>query len=411
MGNAKRRRRRRRQNHGWLGIGIRWIQGHKAGLLRPCAYKSKLTALPERKLPMKERGITIQDVARASNVSPTTISNFLNGRHKEMRAETFDRISKTIEQLGYTPNRAARQLKTGQSSTLGLLLPTVVNPYFAELVVAIDSVAQENGFHVILCNTQRHAQREIDMVLELLASGVKGILASSVLQNTKTMKTLIKRGVAFVLFEAQTRTSSMDQVDIVSMDNEATTRKAVDYLASLGHRSIAYVTATPLTPHRQLRMDGYTAAMRDHSLDTPYILKDEDIAASFSPHNDRYLAQFGQKAACHLIKQTPRPTAVITLNDQVALGMMFSFIEHGLKIPEDISIIGIDDTQLSSFVYPTLTSVRQPYQQIAQTAVELVRKRLVDPERIGSTVLLEPTLICRGSTARIDRIIPNRGMI
>jgi DNA-binding LacI/PurR family transcriptional regulator len=129
-------------------------------------------------------GCTIQDVAREAGVSTTSVSNYLNGRMGEMGQETRKRIAGTIKKLSFTPNSAARQLKTGKAPILGLLVPSVVNPYFAELAVALDAAAQKSGFRVVLCNTQRQPERELAFVRELVAYGVRGILAASVVDET-----------------------------------------------------------------------------------------------------------------------------------------------------------------------------------------------------------------------------------
>lgn len=347
---------------------------------------------------MSKRKVTIKDVARVCQVSPTTISNYLNGRYDEMRPDTLDQIRKAIRELGYLPNSAARQLKTGQTSMLGLLIPSVANPYYGELAVAIDHEAQERGFRVILCNTLRQPEREMMLVNELLASGVKGILASSVLQNTRTMHTLIKRGVAFILFEAQEKFAGMNHVDIISMDNLLAVNMAVNHLVSLGHSLIAYATATPLTPHRMIRINSYLNTLKSHGIQQHLIITDTAVCAGASAINDQELTIFGHLAAHHIMTLSPRPSAIVALNDQIALGMMFAFLELGIKIPEEISIVGIDDIQLSRFVFPALTTVRQPYEIIAKAALKKVCLRLQDPTRLGEALYFKPTFFPRAST-------------
>jgi len=346
----------------------------------------------------KTRRSTIQDVARAAGVSSTSISNYLNGRMDEMRVETRERIARAIDELSYTPNSAARQLKTGNAPILGLLVPSVVNPYFGELAVAVDAAAQNKGYRVVLCNTQRKPERELAFVQELVAYGVRGILAASVLQNIDAMGALIRQGVAFVLFETLGADPGIERVDVVSMNNTMAAEKAVDCLVALGHTSIAYATATPLTPHRLSRLHGYRNALQRHRLGDGVVITDDDIPSHLSEHNDADLARFGHVAAAHILTMQPRPTAVIAMNDLVALGMMSAFLEQGVRVPSDISIVGIDDIQLSSFTFPTLTTVRQPFLQIAESAIERICARMADPTRPGATIALDPTLILRAST-------------
>ncbi len=348
----------------------------------------------------KTKGPTILDVAKAAGVSSTSVSNYLNGRLAEMSEETRLRISSAINALQYTPNTAARQLKTGNAPILGLFVPSVVNPYYGELAVAVDTAAQKKGFRVVLCNTQRSPERELDFVRELVAYGVRGLLAASVLQNVAAMNAFIEQGVAFVLFETLGADPGIERVDVVSMNNTLAAEKAVDCLVALGHKSIAYATATPLTPHRASRLSGYRNAMHRHGLGEGIIITDEDIPSHSSAHNDADLARFGHVAAAHILTMQPRCSAVIAMNDLVALGMMSAFLEQGISIPADISVLGIDDIQLSSFAYPTLTSVRQPYVQIAEHSIERICARLETPNRPGETIALEPALVLRASTSR-----------
>lgn len=350
----------------------------------------------------KTKGPNIFDVAKAAGVSSTSVSNYLNGRMHEMRDETRARISKAIATLGYVPNSAARQLKTGNAPILGLLVPSVVNPYFGELAVAVDAAAQERGFRVVLCNTQRNPATELSFVRELVAYGVRGILAASVLQNIDAMRSFIEQGVAFVLFETLKDDPGIDRIDVVSMNHGAAAEKAVDCLVGLGHKAIAYATATPLTPHRALRLEGYRNAMRRHQLERELVITDEDIPSHFTTHNDADLAEFGHAAAAHLLTIHPRPTAVIAMNDMVALGMMSAFLEQGIRVPKDISVVGIDDIQLAKFAFPTLTTIRQPYVQIAKHAIAQICERLEHPGRNGQVVALDPSLVLRKSTTSLS---------
>lgn len=347
------------------------------------------------------RGLTIQDVARVARVSATSVSNFLNGRMGEMRKETCQRIANAIKDLGYIPNSAARQLKTGKAPILGLLVPSVVNPYFGELAVALDAAAQKKGFRVVLCNTQREPERELAFVRELVGYGVRGILAASVLQNAAAMNALIRQEIAFVLFETLGADPDIDHVDVVSMDHGQAAEKAVDYLVSLGHKTIAYVTARHLTPHRMARLQGYKAAMQRHLLGEGLIFMDDDPHHQSTSHNDADLAQFGHQIAVKIARLDSRPTAVIAMNDLMAIGMMSGFHQQNVNVPSDISIVGIDDIQLSSFTPPALTTIRQPYLQIAESAIEMICARMADPSRASATIYLDPVLVERASTAAV----------
>lgn len=342
----------------------------------------------------------IQDVARAAGVSSTSVSNYLNGRFGEMRQETCARIAEAIRQLGYVPNSAARQLKTGHSRIIGLLVPSVLNPYFAELAAAVDAAAQKKGLHVILCNTQRNPERELAFVRELVAQGVRGIIAATVLkENIDPMGEFIRKGIAFVVFENIGADDRLGCVDVVTMDHEQAAEMAVDCLAGLGHRAIAYVTPTPLNPHRLSRLQGFRRAMRKHGLGEGVVITNEAMPSCTKAYEEADLSRFGHLAAHEFARLSSRPTAVIAMNDIVAFGMLSGFYELGIPIPADVSLIGIDGIGLSRFVSPSLTTIRQPYAQIAESAIDCLHTRLADPERGASTIILEPSLDIRVSTA------------
>ncbi len=347
------------------------------------------------------RGVTIKDVAKAAGVSSTSVSNYLNGRTGEMRQETHQRITQAIKALGYTPNSAARQLKTGYAPMLGLLVPSVVNPFFAELAVAIDNAAQKKGFRVILCNTQRDPEQAMAFVRELVAYGVRGILMTSVLHNEIAMSALIKRKIAFVVFEALASDPGIEGADIVSTNNALAGERAVDYLISLGHKSIAFATATPLTPPRLTRLEGFRSAMRRNGLGDGVLITDEDIPVQSTSHNDADLAQFGSLVAAKIMAMPSRPTAIVAMNDMIAIGLLSGFHKMGVQVPGEISIVGIDNIELAKFSSPTLTTIRQPFLQIAEAAIENVCARLTDPERLGTITYLEPTLVVRSSTGPV----------
>lgn len=315
-----------------------------------------------------------------------------------MRPETRERITSAIATLGYIPNSAARQLKTGHSPMLGLLLPNVVNPYFGELTVAIDFAAQQYDYRTVLCNTQRNPDRELAFVRELVADGVRGIVAASVFKNTEAMKRLIDQGVAFVLLETLDEDLGIEHVDVVTMDNTLASVKAIDYLAEQGHTAIAYVTATPLTPHRMARMDGFKSAMQRHGLNAQCIITDEIMPSRATSHNDEDFAHFGRMAAQQLLDSPVKPSAVLVMNDIIAFGLLSGLHEQGIRVPEDIAVIGIDGIQLTRFTSPPLTTLNQPYQQIASAAIDCIRSRLADPKLPGRKIILEPLLTPRGST-------------
>ena len=343
----------------------------------------------------------ILDVARAAGVSTASVSNFLNGRYGEMRADTRQRIADAVEALGYVRNIAARQLKTGHAPIIALLVPSVANPYFGELAVAVDAEAQRHGFHMILCNTQRNPGHELSVVQELVDGGVHGIISALAFnENITHMERFIQRGAAFVFLENSDHALAHHYADIVSIDQERPTAMAVAHLAEQGHSAIAYVSLSELTDNRIARLDGYKKAMSQRGL--PHrIITDHGLPSREIPYSDASLAHFGQMVVARLCHDAqPMPTGIICMNDLTAFGVMFGLREAGLKIPDDVSVIGIDGIALSQFTVPPLCTSRQPYDLLARTAIEKIRASLDDRTRGKDRTLLEPQLLQRASVGR-----------
>ncbi|GHU07086.1 LacI family transcriptional regulator [Betaproteobacteria bacterium] len=340
---------------------------------------------------------TIQDVARAAQVSVTSVSNYLNGRHNHLRQETIERIEQSIKELNYSPSRIARQLKTGHTPLVGVLVPSIVNPYHSELALAIDEAAQQRGFRPVLGNTHRDENREKALIEELVDYGVRGFIVTTELTNQQVMNDYLKKGIAFVLFDLRAAELKSPKVDVVSADNILASSSAVDHLVSLGHRAIAYVTPPSLSASRKARLQGFEDAIRKHRLGTPIVIsRDSDPKAD---HSDSTLALFGQRVAEQLLAIEPRPTAVVAMNDILAIGILAGLHKRGLSVPADMSLVGVDDIQLSSLIVPTMTTLRPNYQKMAESAIDCLQSRLQTPERPRCEYVFAPDLIVRESSA------------
>ena len=189
---------------------------------------------------MKSTRATIDDVARRAGVSISTVSNVLNGREARMRAETLDRVRQAIADLAFQPNQSARRLKTGHMAMIGLLVPTIANPFFGGLANWVEEAANAHGYGVLLCNTQRSAEREQAYAQAFLAQGVQGVILGSSLQAQEHLVPLIERGLAVVSLDRTAQHAPLT-MDYVSLDNHRAGAMAAEHLLSLGHTDIVYV--------------------------------------------------------------------------------------------------------------------------------------------------------------------------
>lgn len=343
-------------------------------------------------------GATIQDVARGAGVSAASVSNLLNGRMDRMRANTRARIEEVIAELDYRPNPIARQLKTGRAPMVGLMARTVANPFYGELAVAIERIAQGHGYHLLLCNTLRDPDRERAFAEEIAAMGVRGLIYCSGTGEAERLDEFLKRGISVVAFDVDPRDPLVEGVDTVTLDNEAATRLAIDHLVSLGHRDIGYVSATVSIPSRKARLRGYELGMAAHGLSVgPYYV--DCAKPSFAPYRDVDHGELGRLAGRQMAVCNPRPTAIVCMNDTIALGVMAGLSECGFGIPGDVSVVGLDDIQYAALARPPLTTIRQSLAEMAGKALEQLCARLSEPGKPSALHVVVPELVVRGSTA------------
>ncbi len=337
----------------------------------------------------------IQDVARLAGVSTTSISNFLNNRMEQMRPDTRLKIQQAIAQLGYRPNSAARQLKTGVAAMVGLLVPSLANQFFGALACAIETAAARHGCQVMTFSTFRDPDRERAVMADLLAYGAQGIVTGSALNDTDHLATIATR-CPVVAFDIRHTLDKHGTITTVSVDNVAAAALAVEHLAALGHRSIALVTPPPYTLNRQDRLKGFQQAVARAGLTGELIIADATEAPR-DPHGDTQLFELGRSAAARLLAAASRPTAAIGINDMMAIGIGVGLRQLGKQVPRDFSLIGIDDIFFALAHDPPLTTVRQPIQAMADTAVQ--RIRAPGAATAGDGGLFAPQLIVRASTA------------
>jgi DNA-binding LacI/PurR family transcriptional regulator len=355
--------------------------------------------------------VQIQDVARHAGVSVSTVSNVLNGRMDRMAPETLLRVNEAIRLLNYQPNQVARLLKTGRSPILGLLVPSIANPFFASLAREIDERAQKLGYRLLLGNTSRDAEKEREFLESLMAFGVRGVITTSSIVEQGHYTALIERGLSIVSFDRKSSPDASIPVDYVSIDNFEAGRVATEYLIGNGHRAIAYVTAPAKTLSRVDRRDGYLAAMKGARLSAEIRVIEMSASTAFG---DSDMSEIGRNVATEVAKSDPRPTAIVTMNDMVAIGTIARLHDLGLRVPNDISIVGIDDLYLDSLISPAISSMRQPLPDIAQAMLDRLITRLENPSLPTRELVFKPELIVRDSVMPITnelhrRVKPARG--
>ena len=340
---------------------------------------------------------TIQDVAKLAQVSPSSVSNALNGRTQRMRKETFQRIQKAIAQLNYQPNKIARHLKTGQLPILGMLVPSTANPLFGELAVAIETVAQKQyNYRLLVCNTQRDISIESAMLDDLISLGIKAVIVNSSMAETAHLLLAAKRGITIISYDTSPRQPTNLPYDHIYPDSHKTGWLAAKTLIDQGHRQLALVKPEGATISRQDKTAGFIDAAHaaPHKVSTRII----KIPTKRS-YGDSELGQIGFDAATKIAASQPIPTGVVAINDMIAIGLMAGLRHHHLQVPKDISVIGMDNIPTTEFTWPPLTTIAMPVQAMAQTIVERALQRLENPTTPPNAFRFEPTLLVRQSVS------------
>ena len=344
---------------------------------------------------------TIQDVARRAGVSASTVSNVLNGRGDRMGAETLARVQAAIEALAFRPSRAARQLKTGHTPMIGLLVPSIANPVYGYIAREIEAAAQAlHGYRVVLGNTYRNVQKEAGFLNDLLDHGVRGVVVVSSLADETHFEAAVKRGMSVVSYDRRATGAADSRIDHVLPDNFEAARLATAYLIEQGHTRLVFATASGETMSRREKINGFFAAAEHAGLRRAARVIH---AKTLTDYGDSEMADVGRQLAARLAGTRQRSTAVVAVNDMLAIGLLAGFHDAGLAVPEEISIVGMDDMLLSSFVTPQLTCVHTPFPEIARTIVERVMARMADPRLPSAEFVFPPTLVVRQSVARHGR--------
>jgi DNA-binding LacI/PurR family transcriptional regulator len=344
--------------------------------------------------------ITIQDVARAAGVSPSTVSNLLNGRNERMSPETLERVQHAIAQLGYSPNRAARHLKTGRVEMIGVIVPSVANPFYGAFASHVERAALQAGYQILLGNSERDPDRERRYAEELWSHGIRGLIFGSSLLALDHLAGLVSHGLSIVAFDRQAQSADDLPIDSVSVDNILAAHLATEHLLTLGHRRIGFVTGPLRTVNRLNRLEGYQQALREFGVAPERdLIWEKSLEKGFG---DTEGVELGRSGARELLSKPNRPTALIAINDMYAFGAYAGARDLNLHVPADVSIVGIDDGVLAEVVDPPLTTVRQPLCEMTQAAVDIIINR-IEGKTNGAPqhLTMKPELIGRRSTSAL----------
>lgn len=332
---------------------------------------------------------TITDVAELANVSIATVSRVLNGS-AYVSPELEARVQQAIEQLGYRPNVLARHLRRNENRTIGILIPNSKNPFFAEVAKGIEDYCFDRGFIAVLCDTDDQPTKAIGHLDLLYQQRTAGFVVVSPGKITPKLRELLDEGSQIVVVD---RPLSALPTDSVTSDNYRGGYQAVEHLLKLGHRRIGFVISNLEHETIQGRWAGAQDAMRTAGVPIDPLL--------VYTEGDE-LPGTGYDGARTILRQPNPPTAIFAFNDLMAFGALRFAQKHGIRVPEELSLIGFDDMMMAEYFTPSLTTVEQPKYEMGQKAAGLLLARIRGDDPPLACLLLSTRLIVRESTAPVE---------
>jgi LacI family transcriptional regulator len=331
----------------------------------------------------------IKDVAREAGVSVGTVSNVIN-RPDQVSEATRVRVQAVISRLGYVRSESARQLRAGASRIVALLVLDMGNPFFVDVARGAERAARRAGLRVMVCNSAQDAGEEADYVALFTELRVRGVLVTPADPAGRSLEALHRQNIPYVLVD---RVSSEADACSVSVNDVTGGRLAAQHLLDAGHRSLVYVGGRAPVPQVRDRRAGALAALRDAGLPDRSLV---DVTTS------RLDVAAGRDAGARLLGLAPRPTAVFCANDLLTLGVLQSLFDAGIRVPDQVAIVGYDDIEFAAAAAVPLTSVRQPAADMGRIAMELLTAENTAEDGVHEhrQIVLQPELVVRSSSLR-----------
>jgi DNA-binding LacI/PurR family transcriptional regulator len=342
-------------------------------------------------MPKRTESPTMRDVAQLVGVSVQTVSAVVNDK-PGISNETRERVAIAIDQLGYSPYSVARSLRTRRTNTIALIVSDIDNPSFSAIASAAEDYVHGFGYSLVVYNTRDSVERESSYIRTAIERWVDGVLFVATQDQLTSLDRLREMGIPSVAID---RMPEGYEWPAVTLDNVKAGQLATEHLIELGHRTIAHIGGPQRLRLARERLHGYQVALDRWGLASGPVAFSESWACEEGYQIMRRLLEKPAQAS-----QTGTPTAVVCSNDRMAIGAMLAISEAGLRVPEDISVTGLDDIEVAAFYTPPLTTVRQSFSELATQGVKLLLALIngEPPERLQ--IVLQPELVVRESTAK-----------
>lgn len=332
--------------------------------------------------------VNINDIAKKTGLSITTVSRVLNGKSEQYRIgkKSQEKIKAAAKELNYVPNQFAANLKSGRSNTIALIVPSLNNPFFAGIASKINSEIRKYGYITIIGDSDENQEIEKMELLQLMSRNIEGLIIVPCGDQWEHIKRLYDQGLPVICIDRY-----FEDLDIpfVSTDNYDGAYSATKHLIEYGHRTIACIQGVQQSTPNKLRVKGFSDAMKESGI------------TSFSIAGDDFSVQNGYLETKLLLQQKDRPTAIFSLSNTIAMGCMKAFKEENIRVPDDISLITFDDHPYLDYLATPLSCIAQPVSDISKIAVKFLFAILGNTEIPTKQVLLKPKIKYKESIKRI----------
>ncbi len=337
----------------------------------------------------------MEDVAKQAGVSVTTVSHVVN-RTRQVAPETRRRVLEAVRQLSYYKDAHARRLACGHSDFLGLIVSDIGNPFFPDVIKSFESAALAKGLDLLLCNTNYDPERTEVAVRKMIENKVRGVAVMTSEWGSTLARDLVAHQVAVVFLDLGTVGKYMSKIRV---DYSRGIHQAIRHLDRLGHQDFAFIAGPQSLRSAAIRQKAFIAALSKRGLTTHRTWEG----------NNR--VDGGIRAVQAFLAHRPSPTAILCTNDLTAVGALHALQEAGLRVPQDVSVVGFDDIDLASFAAPPLTTISLSRQLLGQLAFQALQKILKSKGQIGAEYVIETELVVRQTTApprqKSDNSFPN----
>lgn len=335
-----------------------------------------------------DRPPTMNDVAKASGVTQATVSYVLNNSG-DISEPVKQRVKEAAEQLGYIRNSVARNLKLRTANTIGIIVPDVTNSYYSEIIKYTEKIIRESGYFAFICITTHNPQIEDWYTTSLIEQKVAGVVVCYGLSNADVLRKFLTYNVPFVVLDDDAQGNNIDAACVL-VNNIKGSFLAVQQFVSLGISKIAFCSETTYNLALRDRYMGFVLAIKAFSLESQ--LQHVYIAGEEVDQNDKIM--LGYHAAEEIFARS-NPEGIFAVNDEMAIGVMKKVNEMGLRIPQDVAIIGYDNVPLSSVITPALTTINQPLKTMCIQGTNILRDLMHGEDHLKHRIMLEPSIIVR----------------